>query len=320
MSQLNETWASLTQDERDEMNEKDRKGRIKSLAMKYGRRRVDAAKKEVESDAKRTGRNTKKRPITWRELQSRIENTKNTLKPGEVRRWDKEKGKWVSNKEDVDEGASIALRVGSKIPWRELITGIGAAGTYFQSRKKKEKEEDLLGAVRKKQAEIQQDVANKETLKKNEKLINQDKQKGEHVIRKKAPENEFAGDVINNQGPGIKPGSGTKKGGVWDKLPKGKQSNWNKGNTIQGIAKEVKKQQSKAKLKKLLRDKYGNKDQLTGRTLPEEMMGGGAIANNVGDGKIAGTVEAGDDPPVKKKKRYIYGGKGSRKMWMKNGI
>ena len=98
MSQLNETWASLTQDERDEMNEKDRKGRIKSLAMKYGRRRVDAAQKEVESDAKRTGRNTKKRPITWRELQGRIENTKNTLKPGEVRRWDKEKGKWVSNK------------------------------------------------------------------------------------------------------------------------------------------------------------------------------------------------------------------------------
>ena len=51
------------------------------------------------------------------------------------------------------------------------------------------------------------------------------------------------------------------------------------------------------------------------------MMGAGAIANNVGDGKIAGTVEAGDDPPKKKKKgkkkkRYVYGGKGSRKMWL----
>ena len=47
-----------------------------------------------------------------------------------------------------------------------------------------------------------------------------------------------------------------------------------------------------------------------------------AIANSVGDGQIAGTVEAGDDPPVKKKKkkgkkkRYAYGGRGSRKMWM----
>ena len=44
-----------------------------------------------------------------------------------------------------------------------------------------------------------------------------------------------------------------------------------------------------------------------------------APTNNVGDGKIAGTVEAGDNPPVKKKKKtYAYGGRGSRKMWMNN--
>ena len=51
----------------------------------------------------------------------------------------------------------------------------------------------------------------------------------------------------------------------------------------------------------------------------DEMMGAGAVSgptNNVGDGKIAGTVEAGDDPPVRKKKRYIYGGKNSRNMWL----
>ena len=45
-----------------------------------------------------------------------------------------------------------------------------------------------------------------------------------------------------------------------------------------------------------------------------------APTNNIGDGKIAGTVEAGDNPPIKKKKgkkkRYIYGGRGSRKNWM----
>ena len=29
-------------------------------------------------------------------------------------------------------------------------------------------------------------------------------------------------------------------------------------------------------------------------------------------------VPAGDDPPVRKKKRYIYGGRGSRKMWLAN--
>ena len=45
------------------------------------------------------------------------------------------------------------------------------------------------------------------------------------------------------------------------------------------------------------------------------------IANSLAGGKIAGTVEAGDDPPVKKKKKkktYAYGGRGSRKMWMNN--
>ena len=198
MSQFNETWASLTQDERDEMNEKDRKGRIKSLAMKYGRRRVDAARKEVESDAKRTGRNTKKRPITWRELQGRIENTKNTLKPGEVRRWDKEKGKWVSNKEDVDEAVATAALTSPVWGPKALglaLTGIGAVGTYLQSKKKKEKKEDLLGAIRKKQAEIQQDVANQETLKRNQDFQDAETKRGKYVRRKQKPENQFVGEA-----------------------------------------------------------------------------------------------------------------------------
>ena len=43
-----------------------------------------------------------------------------------------------------------------------------------------------------------------------------------------------------------------------------------------------------------------------------------AHTNNVGGGKIAGTREAGDDPPVRKKKRYIYSGRGSRRMWLTN--
>ena len=43
-----------------------------------------------------------------------------------------------------------------------------------------------------------------------------------------------------------------------------------------------------------------------------------APTNNVGGGKIAGTVEAGDDPPVRKKKKYIYQ-KGVRKIWKPDG-
>ena len=40
--------------------------------------------------------------------------------------------------------------------------------------------------------------------------------------------------------------------------------------------------------------------------------------NNISGGKIAGSVEAGDDPPVRKKKRYIYQ-KGVRKLWKSDG-
>tara|TARA_Y100001963_G_C6464453_1_gene301657 strand:- start:269 stop:484 length:216 start_codon:yes stop_codon:yes gene_type:complete len=43
-----------------------------------------------------------------------------------------------------------------------------------------------------------------------------------------------------------------------------------------------------------------------------------APTNNVGSGNIAGTVEAGDDPPVKKRKKYIYQ-KGVRKIWKPDG-
>ena len=47
-----------------------------------------------------------------------------------------------------------------------------------------------------------------------------------------------------------------------------------------------------------------------------------APVNNVGDGKIAGTVEAGDDPPVRKKKKRTptpVGRYGTRRTWLQNG-
>ena len=56
------------------------------------------------------------------------------------------------------------------------------------------------------------------------------------------------------------------------------------------------------------------------RSLREEMSAGGIPANNASSGNIAGLPP--DSPPVKKKKRYIYSGRGSRRMWldnMKNG-
>ena len=48
----------------------------------------------------------------------------------------------------------------------------------------------------------------------------------------------------------------------------------------------------------------------------EEMATGGVPTNNASSGAIAGLPP--DQPPVKKKKKYIYGGHGSRKMWLAN--
>ena len=52
------------------------------------------------------------------------------------------------------------------------------------------------------------------------------------------------------------------------------------------------------------------------RNLGEEVAAG--PTNSVGGGQIAGTAEAGDDPPVrsKKRKRTPNGRVGSRKMWL----
>ena len=53
--------------------------------------------------------------------------------------------------------------------------------------------------------------------------------------------------------------------------------------------------------------------------LVREQLASGAPTNNVGSGNIAGTVEAGDDPPVskkKQKKQYWSGGRGARRQWM----
>jgi hypothetical protein len=54
------------------------------------------------------------------------------------------------------------------------------------------------------------------------------------------------------------------------------------------------------------------------RNLKEDAIVTGGITNSLGkpgEGKIAGTVQAGDNPPVRKKNKYIYG-TGFRKNWL----
>jgi hypothetical protein len=47
----------------------------------------------------------------------------------------------------------------------------------------------------------------------------------------------------------------------------------------------------------------------------EGFIGANVPTNSMASGKIAGSVEAGDDPPVRRKrKKYIYQ-KGLRKIW-----
>tara|TARA_Y100001951_G_C11206901_1_gene220577 strand:+ start:98 stop:748 length:651 start_codon:yes stop_codon:yes gene_type:complete len=96
MSQINERLDTFSQKEKDEMKEKDRKQRMQGLIAKYGRKKVESAKKNAREDGDKN--------ITYNELKRRIENAKGRLKKGEVKKWDKEKQRWVSNKEeDVNE-------------------------------------------------------------------------------------------------------------------------------------------------------------------------------------------------------------------------
>ena len=51
------------------------------------------------------------------------------------------------------------------------------------------------------------------------------------------------------------------------------------------------------------------------RIREEGVVGANVPTNSMASGKIAGSVEAGDDPPVRRKrKKYIYQ-KGLRKIW-----
>ena len=87
-----------------------------------------------------------------------------------------------------------------------------------------------------------------------------------------------------------------------------------KDKTIRFEPKEGEVKKSQEMLDKLNNPNYF--DKIMRNIRKEEAMA--APTNNVGGGQIAGTVEAGDNPPVKKKKTYAYGGTGSRKMWMNN--
>ena len=87
-----------------------------------------------------------------------------------------------------------------------------------------------------------------------------------------------------------------------------------KDQTIRFEPKEGEVKKSQEMIDKLNNPNYF--DKIMRNIRKEEAMA--APTNSMGGGAIAGSVEAGDDPPKKKCKTYAYGGRGSRKMWMNN--
>ena len=186
-----------------------------------------------------------------------------------------------------------AAGVASKVIPAAAAT-VGAIGTFLQAKKK---DKDL---IKPKKGEV----------KKTKKLINKYK-KTAKIIKPKEGEIAKQRELLNKLEKRItKPKKGEKK---------------EASKTVKNYLKARKKEgETMYKLKQdaeiadkgpgdlLPAAKKTYLDKLLKNLRKEEV----AIANNASSGNIAGLPP--DDPPVKKKKRYIYGGTGSRKMWMNN--
>jgi len=178
--------------------------------------------------------------------------------------------------------AAPAIAGASKYVIPLLMTGIGAAGTIFQARKKnyginlrvnrKAKKDDYYdGGEEKEKKKIQDKITKKDKRdvdKANKKMLKDITQKSKNSELEKNP--------------------------VYQEL-----------NRPTDINQFVGGKKIDAKTRRRM-------------NAPENQFEDAAPTNSVGGGQIAGTVEAGDDPPKKKCKTYAYGGRGSRKMWMNN--
>ena len=211
------------------------------------------------------------------------------------------------------------------------MTGIGAAGTILQARKGKRKlsrmQQKMIDLENKRGENITNVDPNKDMIKpkkgevkKTEELIGKYKATNK-VIKPKEGEITKQRELLKNIEKKItKPKKGEKKDAsktVKDFLKARKKE----GETMYRLKQDAELADKgpgdllpaakKSYLEKLRRNLRKPENQFhTEDAIP---------TNNVSGGQIAGTVEAGDNPPVKKKKKtYAYGGRGSRKMWMNN--
>ena len=196
--------------------------------------------------------------------------------------------------------AALAVKGGSKlIP--ALMTGIGAAGTIMQI--KNPKRSVYTGTRKSQKKERVPTQANKKTVEVAKDLgldLTDPRQ------RRKAQSRAVA--------RGLKKKNKTNKK-INTKTDDVVKSRYNtKDQTIKFEPKEGEVKKTQELIDKLNNPNYF--DKIMRNIRKEESMA--APTNSMSGGAIAGSVEAGDNPPVKKKKRYIYGGAGSRKMWMNN--
>ena len=228
------------------------------------------------------------------------------------------------------------------------MTGIGAAGTIMQAKKRIPKDKSKLADMAREKG---LDLTNPADRRKANSLVRQNQMKNKknnpdgvnlktsQVIKPKKNEAKKTKKLIDKYkktAKVIKPKEGeiAKQRELLSKLEK-RVTKPKKGEKKEALktVKDFKKARKKEgeTMYKLKQDaeiadkgpgdllpaaKKTYLDKLLRNLRKEEVMA--APTNSMGGGAIAGSVEAGDNPPVKKKKRYIYGGTGSRKMWMNN--
>ncbi len=213
--------------------------------------------------------------------------------------------------------AALALKGGSKlIP--ALMTGIGAAGTILQAKRKyrtrlnpgKRNSGRVLSPAEKKIFDkSQRDTDQKVTDQKpRDKVVKK-------ILDRNAKKNQERMKIPNRiQSDRRRLLRGIAKGEVMldqyypteevDFVQYIKDRFKEKG--LSGFVRPKKVEKKKKTIGDLLKNLNTNTN--------EEMMA--VPTNNASGDAIAGLPP--DSPPVKKKKRYIYGGRGSRKMWMNN--
>ncbi len=204
--------------------------------------------------------------------------------------------------------AAPAIAGASKYIIPLLMTGIGAAGTIMQARKYNTRDKDQEQGIKKRRYKTRSD-----------KNVNKPKRK------LSAAEKKIFGrqkkDIMQKGSDELKTKGLIKRGDKFTKqTTRGTSKNSDAGYTTTPEPTIEKPPTFTGRVDPTKgaptpkRTTFKKQTKLT----PENQFEDAAPTNSMGGGAIAGSVEAGDNPPVNKKKRYIYGGRGSRKMWMNN--